>query len=92
MEVMLLDEHLTASQQHCCCLQARVSQTSLTSTRSCSATYTRCWDHLYPKAFWQSWGPLRQEARVLGRATAVDVLLAVSSSPMGSPLSQNTLF
>lgn len=90
--MMLLHEQPTASQPHCCCLQAGVTQTSLTSIRSCSATYTRCWDHLYPKAFWQSWGPLRQEARGPGQATVVGVLLTVSSSPMGSPLSQNMLF
>lgn len=90
--MMLLDEQPTASQPHCCCLQTGVTQTSLTSTRSCSAAYTSRWDHLYPKAFWQSWGPLRQKARVPGQAAAMGGLLTVSSSPVGSSLSQNMLF
>lgn len=87
-----MDEHPAAAQPHCCPLRAGVTQTSLTSMRSCSATYTRCWDHLPQKAFWQTWGPLRKEAGVPGQAMAVGVLLTMSSSPVGLPLSQNMLF
>lgn len=55
---MLVDEHPTAAQPRCCPLRAGATQTSLTSTRSCSVAYSRCWDGLPQKAFWQTWGPL----------------------------------